>query len=68
MGHGLYAGSGGECDVNVVAARDSMDMMDWTPLHFASQQGHLKLVQLLFEHHADALVRNHEDRSFLDIA
>ena len=47
---------------------DARDKMGCTPLHFASRQGHQGLVQLLLEHHADVLARNHEDQTFLDIA
>ena len=44
------------------------DNTDWSPLHFASQQGHLRLVRLLLDHDTDVLARNHEDRTFLDVA
>ena len=47
---------------------DARNKMGCTPLHFASRQGHQGLMQLLLEHHADVLARNHEDQTFLDIA
>lgn len=41
--------------------------MDQTLLHFAAQQGHLELVRLLLEHHANVYALNHEGHTFLDV-
>ena len=47
---------------------DVRDQLNWKPLHVASQQGHLGLVQLLLDHGADVFARSNEGRTALHMA